>query len=387
MSFHSFQSSQPMVSGFFQQALKDQKLAHAYVFKGRNTQEMYDFALELAKALNCETLNPSNESNQNPLDKALEPCNHCRHCLWINKNSHPSILTVSRLTFLVSESGEALDEEGLQKLQKKKTQQTQIKAEQINRLLSVLSYSSKEQRMVIFVDAEEHGAGGQKSEECRLDFKENNDNFGFYEPKFPPPLDWAQVNLSKSEGKVDSQNVKHPDKKLLMKPLHSKLFNATSANRFLKTLEEPPVHTTFIFITDSEQNLLETIVSRCQVIPFHSHIYAVANELKPERQFFYQKLLTQLENRGDVFSVLENFEQELSEVWDETPIQALDSLQIYLREKFAHETPTLESVRAYSKIQKVIEQSKSKLIAKTNPSSTMNHLFFQVEELLSGQSI
>lgn len=39
-----------------------------------------------------------------------------------------------------------------------------------------------------------------------------------------------------------------------------------SANAFLKTLEEPPPHTLFLLLTDQPEQLLPTIISRCQRI-------------------------------------------------------------------------------------------------------------------------
>ncbi len=42
--------------------------------------------------------------------------------------------------------------------------------------------------------------------------------------------------------------------------------NAAAANAFLKTLEEPPPQTLFLLLTDSPQNLLPTILSRCHRI-------------------------------------------------------------------------------------------------------------------------
>ena len=42
--------------------------------------------------------------------------------------------------------------------------------------------------------------------------------------------------------------------------------NPTSANAFLKTLEEPPDRTLFLLLTDAPEQLLPTIVSRCQRI-------------------------------------------------------------------------------------------------------------------------
>jgi len=46
--------------------------------------------------------------------------------------------------------------------------------------------------------------------------------------------------------------------------------NDSSANAFLKTLEEPPPKTLFLLLTDSPQQLLPTIVSRCQRIDLDS---------------------------------------------------------------------------------------------------------------------
>jgi len=48
----------------------------------------------------------------------------------------------------------------------------------------------------------------------------------------------------------------------------AKDFNLESANAFLKTLEEPPLDCFFILITESKENLLPTIVSRCFRIYF-----------------------------------------------------------------------------------------------------------------------
>lgn len=45
--------------------------------------------------------------------------------------------------------------------------------------------------------------------------------------------------------------------------------NASSQNRILKTLEEPPEHVIIIMITNNSESLLPTVVSRCQVIKFN----------------------------------------------------------------------------------------------------------------------
>ena len=45
-------------------------------------------------------------------------------------------------------------------------------------------------------------------------------------------------------------------------------FNRESANAFLKTLEEPPPGTLIVLIAESPAQLLETLVSRCQLVRF-----------------------------------------------------------------------------------------------------------------------
>ena len=66
-----------------------------------------------------------------------------------------------------------------------------------------------------------------------------------------------QANLKPYEGKK---------KVFIINEAHS--MNQASSNAFLKTLEEPPLDTVFILISRSEELLLPTIVSRCQVVKF-----------------------------------------------------------------------------------------------------------------------
>lgn len=50
---------------------------------------------------------------------------------------------------------------------------------------------------------------------------------------------------------------------------HADMLRDTGANALLKTLEEPPEHTTFILMAPNAESVLDTIVSRCVVVPFH----------------------------------------------------------------------------------------------------------------------
>ena len=44
--------------------------------------------------------------------------------------------------------------------------------------------------------------------------------------------------------------------------------NATASNKLLKLLEEPPEKTVFILIAENEEDIIQTILSRCQVLHF-----------------------------------------------------------------------------------------------------------------------
>jgi DNA polymerase-3 subunit delta' len=46
-------------------------------------------------------------------------------------------------------------------------------------------------------------------------------------------------------------------------------FNAESANKLLKVIEEPPNDVHFLFVTDRLERMLPTIVSRCQAVEFY----------------------------------------------------------------------------------------------------------------------
>ena len=56
--------------------------------------------------------------------------------------------------------------------------------------------------------------------------------------------------------------------------------NGPAANKLLKLLEEPPAKTVFILITESTSDMLQTILSRCQVIDFIGLSESVIAEAK-----------------------------------------------------------------------------------------------------------
>ncbi|MEB3287381.1 MAG: hypothetical protein VKJ04_07750 [Vampirovibrionales bacterium] len=374
----SFLLNNPSLSSrFFAQALTSGSLAHGYVLKGQGhaINKMYATALEVAKALNCEQ--PAS---------SIEPCGVCTNCKWIASNSHPAVWTVSRLTFLVGDGGKELSLEDLEKLSKK-PQQTQIKTDQIGRLVQQLGISSPYYRVVIFTDAEEAPAPSPVN--ATATEEDSHSAITATEKSVIPPYDWSGI----------SGNEK---KRFILKPLHRGLFNAESANRFLKTLEEPSPRTLFFFLTDSEDNLLETIVSRCQIVPFNSPEPISASAVYPPSATpLYEKWLGYFlsPQLRDVYPMIQEFQTTLVDGEGYSPEQALIGFQAYLREYYAANTTqnaasspgefatVLVSFKRYRQIQQALEQAIKLLQSKTNAEQTLQQLFWQLTTRLEPSAV
>ncbi len=140
----------------------------------------------------------------------------CINCKWIKSYSHPAINNVSQIHF----KGDG-DES-----------KTVISVKQAKKIEQSLNLSSDYHRFFIFFSSDE-----KKYENDELnDFK----NLGYKE------IDYS------------------------IKPLEYSTFHPTTPNALLKSIEEPPLNTTFIFLTKSKENILQTIVSRCLVFKLNS---------------------------------------------------------------------------------------------------------------------
>lgn len=136
----------------------------------------------------------------------------CVNCSWIAQNAHPAVITISQLDYT----------------EKKRKE---ISVEQIRALRNNLGVTSPYHRVIIITGAEEI--------KCSLSFD-------------PPRL---------SEEK---------ERAWCPKPLNKAIFDKSPCNAMLKILEEPPEKVTFFFLTRSKDDLLPTIVSRCQNISISS---------------------------------------------------------------------------------------------------------------------
>jgi DNA polymerase III delta prime subunit len=215
MFTEKFKTEQPFATKFFEAALQE-KLAHAYMFTGGDALAQYNLAVQLAKILNCNTKAPD--------------CT-CTNCSWISQNRHPAVITVSPIDYLYgNDDGKA---------------RTVITIGQAKYLKQSLAIASQYHRIIIFTDAVE---GKEHAKNAEIAWK------NYRETLSPPRLD------SSEDERLD----------WIPQPLTYKVLHQESANALLKTIEEPSSNVTFFFLTKDKEDMLETIVSRTQVVPVAS---------------------------------------------------------------------------------------------------------------------
>lgn len=104
----------------------------------------------------------------------------------------------------------------------------------------------------------------------------NHPDFLFIEPA-GAQIKIAQIRELKKKLAFPPFEAKY--RTILIPDIHANLGRAEVANSLLKTLEEPPPNTVLILTGDEAGNILPTILSRCQIIPFYALSYEKVAEL------------------------------------------------------------------------------------------------------------
>jgi DNA polymerase-3 subunit delta' len=108
-------------------------------------------------------------------------------------------------------------------------------------------------------------------------------------------FDWLRnLGIQNKQGLISVDEATDINKKLALKAYEggykvmiiwmADKMNGPSANKLLKLLEEPPAKTVFILITENIEDLLQTIVSRCQVIDFMGLSESIITEALVSRE-------------------------------------------------------------------------------------------------------
>ena len=200
-------------TNYFETALKNSKrsFAQSVVLYGQDVVAQYYLAMDIARQLNCRK-------------EGAADCD-CINCSWIKNSQHPAVLTIS-------------------KNDNKPADDTSSKVISIKQTLMIndsLINSSDYYRVFIFCDSEL-----QSPSDAELKHIKEFDGLGF---KFPQD-NW------------------------LPKPLNRSVLIEASANSLLKSIEEPPERTLFLFLTEDKDDIIETIISRsqCFYIPSYNSI-------------------------------------------------------------------------------------------------------------------
>lgn len=100
---------------------------------------------------------------------------------------------------------------------------------------------------------------------CRKVAGNNHGDIHFLEP-LPDKRDISIAQLRDLQRDLALRPYEAPRKACIMEPADR--MNLSSANSFLKTLEEPPGNALLILLTENADMLLQTIRSRCQLVRF-----------------------------------------------------------------------------------------------------------------------
>lgn len=93
-------------------------------------------------------------------------------------------------------------------------------------------------------------------------------------------FDWYQyIDIKNKQGQIGVDEAQEVLKKLALKSFEggykimliwmADKMNTEASNKLLKLLEEPPAKTVFILIAENEKNIIQTILSRCQILKFN----------------------------------------------------------------------------------------------------------------------
>lgn len=91
---------------------------------------------------------------------------------------------------------------------------------------------------------------------------------------------YQQLGIENKQGQIGVDEAEEIVKKLILKSYEggykvmiiwmAEKLNTAAANKLLKLIEEPPKNTLFLLIAENEEQIIKTILSRCQVLHFRA---------------------------------------------------------------------------------------------------------------------
>ncbi|MCR4881600.1 MAG: hypothetical protein K6A44_06590 [bacterium] len=303
-------------TNFFNNAIKKDKLFHSYLLTGNNNAAKYAFALNIARILNCTG------------DKS-EDCS-CLNCKWIRNNSHPAVMTFSPIDFIhVNDGGKAKDN---------------ISVNQARFIKEELNKTSTYHRVLIITDAIE----GKEAEEGYLELKK----YGI-----KAPLEAGSTD--------ETERIWAP------KSLSVNIFSTETANALLKTIEEPFENVTFFFLANSKEDLIQTIVSRCQCVNVPS------SPNKAKDYSIIEKITKNFPAKDNLTAVMmADCVKNISKENDISIQEVLELIENYYGENISNNLGNTKNYRTILTFLNKLEIAKSQIERYVNPDSALEILFF-----------
>ena len=123
-------------------------------------------------------------------------------------------------------------------------------------------------------------------------------------------FDWYRlIGVEKKQGQIGVDEAQEIVKKLSLKSYEGgykvmiiwmvEKMNTSAANKLLKLIEEPPDKTIFLLLAENEDQLLQTIVSRCQILHFPLLSNEVIEKGLIEKEGTDQPIAAQIAHQSD----------------------------------------------------------------------------------------
>ncbi len=145
-------------------------------------------------------------------------------------------------------------------------------------------------------------------------------------------------------------------------------FQAETANALLKTFEEPPANTTFIFLTKDKSDLISTVVSRAQ-----SFFVPSIKEENPDYSIVKEVIENYFELERN--EVLDFYESILALAKENEPLEVLTQIQNYMS-ALLKSNPHLSA--KLIKDMKSVEMAKKQFVLNINIQTILETLAFEL---------
>lgn len=151
--------------------------------------------------------------------------------------------------------------------------------------------------------------------------------------------------------------------------LDAHLTTIPAQNALLKSIEEPPINTQIIFVTNSPNKLLETIQSRCQLVILDSDNYVNEQEDNKEVKDLYFQIIAS--NPGERISLASNYKDRAD------ALKLCNQLVDFLHKELKNKNSKLKTKQITQSISKSLETIKY-LEANVNALLAIENCFFEL---------